>query len=74
MLVIGNVDKPGVIGKVGTILGNALNNVARLHVGVRHSADEKAIALWTVDGEVSSDVLGEIRSRGGVSSVNYVTF
>jgi D-3-phosphoglycerate dehydrogenase len=74
MLVIGNVDKPGVIGKVGTILGNAQINVARLHVGVRHSADEKAIALWTVDGEVSSDVLGEIRSHGGVSSVNYVTF
>ena len=74
MLVIANVDRPGIIGKVGTILGDAKLNVARLHVGVRSSAGETAIALWTVDGEVSDRVLGNIREYGGVSSVSYVKF
>ena len=74
MLVIANVDRPGIIGKVGTILGNSQLNVARLHVGVRNSAGETAIALWTVDGDVPEHVLNTIRENGGVSSVSYVTF
>ena len=53
-------DVPGVVGKVGSILGNRNLNIARMEVG-RTRKGQRATALITVDGPVPPEVVEEIR-------------
>ncbi|MEM2943577.1 MAG: phosphoglycerate dehydrogenase [Methanomassiliicoccales archaeon] len=64
-------DVPGVIGKVGTILGNRGINIARMGVG-RESKGGRAIMLIMVDEPVPSDALNEIRKLGEFLEVRFV--
>jgi len=61
MLVMRNRDVPGVIGSVGTILGNGGVNISRFHLGRRERGGE-AIAVIEVDAPVSRDTLQKLRS------------
>lgn len=60
MLCLGYRDVPGVVGKVGTVLGNRNINIARMEVG-RTRKGERATALITVDSPVTPDLVEEIR-------------
>lgn len=58
-----NADVPGVIGKVGTILGDHQINIADFSLG-RRGSDQKpdeAIAVVHVDGNVPVEVLSELK-------------
>ncbi len=59
MLFVRNEDKPGFIGALGKILGDAGINIATFHVG-RTSPGDEAIALVEVDQAVPADVLQAI--------------
>ena len=61
MLYVSNQDKPGFIGRLGTLLGEAGVNIATFHLG-RDSAGGNAIALIEIDGPVTEDVLAKVRS------------
>ena len=63
VLIIRNEDKPGVIGKLGTILGNNKINIAEMSLA-RIEKGKKTFALTTVntDQEVPSKVLAEIKN------------
>lgn len=67
-IVMRNADEPGVIGAVGTLLGDRGLNVARLQVGLDEVAGQ-ALALWLVTSAVSEDVLTELRALEHVESV-----
>jgi D-3-phosphoglycerate dehydrogenase len=67
LLVMHNLDRPGVIGAVGTILGKREINVSRMQIGL--AEDGAAVALWNVDQEVPADALDELRALPNVSSV-----
>ena len=67
LLLIGNADRPGVIGRVGTLLGDRGINVARLHVGRRHGGGQ-ALMLWQVDAELDEAFLDEVRRVANVES------
>ena len=57
-------DRPGVIGKVGTLLGEAGINIAGMEVG-RKEAGGLALMALTVDSPIPDDVLeGIVRSVG----------
>jgi D-3-phosphoglycerate dehydrogenase len=60
MLYITNEDKPGFIGKLGTILGDAKVNIASFNLG-RTAPGGDAIALVEVDGPVPESVVEAIR-------------
>jgi len=63
LIYLRNRDVPGVIGKVGTILGDHKINIADFSLG-RRSGDEKpgeAIAVVHVDGSVPDKVLAALR-------------
>src|SRR5438477_4367330 len=65
LIYMRNRDVPGVIGKVGTILGNHKINIADFSLG-RRAANGKgksrdAIAVVHVDGRVPDEVLAELR-------------
>jgi D-3-phosphoglycerate dehydrogenase len=68
MLLINNLDKPGFIGALGTILAEANINIATFHLG-RQAAGHDAIAIVGVDQIVPDDVQQKLR---GLPHVRYV--
>jgi D-3-phosphoglycerate dehydrogenase len=54
-------DRPGIIGQVGTIFGDAGINIATMDVGRRAQGGDALMAL-TVDSEVPADVLDRVAS------------
>lgn len=60
ILYFRNYDRPGVIGKIGTILGDAGINIAGMRLG-RFKPGEEAIALLNVDQPVPDEVVAKIR-------------
>ena len=71
ILVMHNRDVPGVIGRVGTILGEQGINISAFHLGRRELGGE-ALALIEVDAPVDSDTLSELRSLDPVVSVSQI--
>ncbi len=67
-LIVRNYDRPGVIGRVGTILGNAGVNIAEWRLG-RLRRDEEALAIVKVDDPVPKTVIEEIERLDDVVRV-----
>ncbi len=61
MLYISNEDKPGLIGALGTTLGDAGVNIATFHLG-RAEAGADALALIELDEAIPSEVLAKVRT------------
>ena len=73
MLYVTNEDKPGFIGRLGTLLGNAGVNIANFNLG-RAAPGADAIALIQVDGPVAESVVAEIRSLPMVRQAKALAF
>ncbi len=71
MLVIYNHDRPGVIGNIGSTLGNNNVNIARLHLS-REQTDKEALVVLSTDSAVTKDVLDKLSSLPHVTSVKYL--
>jgi D-3-phosphoglycerate dehydrogenase len=71
IIFIRNQDVPGVIGRVGTILGNRKINIATFTLG-RNTQTQQAIALVNVDDQVPDEVLAEIRTIPAVHTARVV--
>jgi len=73
MLYVINEDKPGMIGRLGTLLGEAKVNIANFNLG-RAAPGADAIALVQVDGGVSETVLKDIRALPSVKQATLLEF
>ena len=73
MLYITNNDKPGFIGALGTLLGQEGINIATFALG-RKNKGEDAIALISVDEELTETVLAKIRAIPGVVQAKGLNF
>ena len=71
LLVLTNADVPGVIGHVGTLLGDAKVNIAEYHQA-RLSEGGDALAAVSVDGEVDELVRSRLLSLPDVTSATVV--
>ncbi len=71
MLVMRNRDVPGVIGRVGTILGERGVNISRFHLGRRERGGE-AMAVIEVDAPVDRETLEALKSSGHVISARQI--
>ncbi|HSD33956.1 MAG TPA: ACT domain-containing protein, partial [Alphaproteobacteria bacterium] len=60
MLYVTNEDRPGLIGRLGTMLGDAGVNIATFHLG-RSAPGGEAIALVEVDQPIPERLLVELR-------------
>jgi D-3-phosphoglycerate dehydrogenase len=60
LLVLKNRDVPGVIGKVGTLLGGLKLNIAEYHQA-RMAAGGEALAAVAVDGAVDANAITKLR-------------
>ena len=72
-LLVYNKDIPGVIGKVGTLLGNVKVNIAGYQLGRKEDSDI-AIGVVRLDSEPSSDVIERIADLDEVISATIVSF
>ncbi|MCF6267602.1 MAG: phosphoglycerate dehydrogenase [Desulfuromusa sp.] len=59
MLVINYQDRPGLIGKIGTILGEANVNIGNMSLGRQEKAGE-AMVVFSVDSPVDEEALQKI--------------
>jgi D-3-phosphoglycerate dehydrogenase len=73
LLILTNEDVPGVIGRVGTVLGEASINIAEYHQA-RLAQGGDALAAVSVDGAVNDSVQSELLGIPGVRSATVVTF
>jgi len=73
MLYVNNIDRPGLIGGLGTILGKAGVNIGSFHLG-RTEPGGDAIALVEVDGEISSKVLQSVENLPNVVQAKVLSF
>jgi D-3-phosphoglycerate dehydrogenase len=73
MLFIRNEDKPGFIGRFGTLMGEAGLNIATLNLG-RDKPGGDAICMVAIDEPASDEVLARIRALPHVVRVNRLEF
>ncbi|MCX7941124.1 MAG: phosphoglycerate dehydrogenase [Endomicrobia bacterium] len=71
IIVVTNIDRPGIIGKVGTLLGNNNINIARMFVA-RKQAGADAMTFINVDGEVNPQIISQIEKIEGIKAVKFV--
>jgi D-3-phosphoglycerate dehydrogenase len=73
MLYVTNQDKPGFIGAIGSLLGNAGVNIATFHLG-RQAEGADAICLVQVDEPVPDSVLAAVEKLPHVRQAKPLAF
>ena len=71
-LIVKNDDRPGMVGVVGTALGNAKANIANLSLA-RNSSEGSALTVIELDAPLAASLMEEIRSTAGVTSATGIT-
>jgi hypothetical protein len=72
LLITRHRDAPGVIGKVGTVLGHHRVNIAGMQVGRHHQGGE-ALMVLNVDDAIPPAAEAEIRAIEGLTAVYVVS-
>jgi D-3-phosphoglycerate dehydrogenase len=73
MLYVTNKDRPGFIGRLGTLLGTEKVNIANFNLG-RAAPGEDAISLIEVDEPISDAVLARVAGLEGVVQARRLSF
>jgi D-3-phosphoglycerate dehydrogenase len=73
MLFVRNRDKPGFIGRFGSLMGEASVNIATLNLG-REKPGGDAICLVALDEPISDEVLAQVRALPQVIRANRLQF
>lgn len=71
MIIIQNIDRPGVIGNVGTVLGRHEINIGRFQLGRRK---DRAICMVNIDTPADDPVLEELRALPNILKAQQVHF
>jgi D-3-phosphoglycerate dehydrogenase / 2-oxoglutarate reductase len=72
MLIVRNDDKPGVVGRVGTFLGEQFVNIAQLYLS-RNQAGGVAMSVYQVDEVLRGSTLQELAQVPLVLSVKQIS-
>lgn len=70
VIISRHLDRPGVIGRASTILGEHQINIAGMQVG-RFNPGEDAIMVLNVDSDVPEDVMEAIRGMPGIYTAKF---
>ncbi len=73
-ILVEHIDRPGIIGRVGTLLGNNQINIAFMEVG-RQQMGGRAVMVIVVDNPVPPEVLDQLkRAHEAILDARYVDF
>ncbi|HSL99063.1 MAG TPA: phosphoglycerate dehydrogenase [Candidatus Limnocylindria bacterium] len=73
MLMLSNLDVPGVVGRVGTFLGEKGINIAGFNLG-RKEPGGTAVSLINVDNAIPERVLEQLSKLPNITAAKYLTF
>jgi D-3-phosphoglycerate dehydrogenase len=73
MLYVNNIDRPGFIGRLGSLFGDAGINISTFYLG-RRSDNDDAIALVGVDTAPDEPLLGDVKALPNVKEVRLLKF
>ncbi|NLB34743.1 MAG: phosphoglycerate dehydrogenase [Elusimicrobia bacterium] len=71
LLLIRNTDRPGIIGRIGSLLGNEGINIASMEVGRKDEGGEALMAIET-DEQVAPELIAGLTKLDGVNYVKYI--
>lgn len=71
-LIVKNDDRPGMVGIIGTALGNADANIANLSLA-RNSSEGSALTVIELDAPLAPSVMEEMRKTAGVIYATGIT-
>jgi len=71
VLVLENTDRPGIVGRVGTLLGNHGVNIATMSLS-RNQAGGTALTVLNLDTAPSEELLTQIRASGDIHSAQVI--
>lgn len=72
LLLTGHQDRPGIIGRVGTALGEADINISFMHVG-RRAPRSQAIMVLGTDEPVPADLLAQMQGWDDILWLRAIT-
>jgi D-3-phosphoglycerate dehydrogenase / 2-oxoglutarate reductase len=72
VLITQHLDRPGIIGRVGTLLGDGDVNISSMQVGRRVRRGE-AIMVMTLDEPISEDLLQQMASIPDIRNIKQVS-
>src|SRR5437660_3063516 len=71
VLVLENTDRPGIVGRIGTLLGDHGVNIATMSLS-RNQAGGTALTVLNLDTAPSEELLAEIRASGDIHSAQVI--
>jgi D-3-phosphoglycerate dehydrogenase len=71
ILVLHNEDRPGMVGLIGQVLGQANVNIAMMNL-TRHKINDQAISLVNIDSRIPDAQLEELRAHPGILAVRQI--
>jgi D-3-phosphoglycerate dehydrogenase / 2-oxoglutarate reductase len=71
VLVLENTDRPGIVGRIGTLLGDHGVNIATMSLS-RNQAGGSALTVLNLDTAPSEELLAEIRASGDIHSAQVI--
>lgn len=71
MVITQHTDKPGIIGKIGTLFGDNQINIAGMHVG-REAIGGRAIMVLLVDQTIPPALIEQIKTIDGMETAQLV--
>ncbi len=71
MLITTHHDRPGVVGRIGTLMGSEGVNIASMQLG-RKSAGGEAMMVLQVDEEMSAETIGKVKALDIIDTARFV--
>jgi D-3-phosphoglycerate dehydrogenase len=71
VLVLENTDRPGIVGRIGSVLGNHGVNIATMSLS-RNQAGGTALTVLNLDTAPNEELLKELQASGDVHSVQVI--
>jgi len=71
VLILENIDRPGIVGRVGTLLGTHGVNIATMSLS-RNQAGGTALTVLNLDTAPSEELLAEIRASGDIRAAQVI--
>ncbi len=72
LLVLFNADRPGMIGFIGQVLGEANINIAMMNLS-RQDINDKAVSLLSVDSCIPDETLKKLRTHEHILAAHQIT-
>lgn len=71
LLVLFNEDRPGIIGFIGQVLGEAEINIAGMNL-TRQATDGEAVSLINIDSGIPDETLEKLRAHPSIVAANQI--